>query len=154
MTTHKNMLPAMLIILAGVAWFYGEIYWIGLAARWFYHPMFYFRNTSTNLHMLVVGGLSTILIQLAPSLIIAWLISIIKPKRWRLYSVLVILPTIVMSIITLARYGLRDGSIYWISYLVGLCALLVQIPLLLFLFYKINNAWNKGSDSERIAKQA
>lgn len=153
MTTQKNVLPPMLVILAGVAWFYSEIYWIGLATRWFY-PMFYFRNTSTILHMLLVGGLSTILIQLVPSLIIAWLISLIKPKQWLLYSVLVILPTLVMSIITIVRYGLQNGSIYWISYLVGFCALLVQVPLLVFLFYKINDVWNKGSHSERIAKQA
>lgn len=138
------------MIVAGIAWFYGEIYWIGLVARWI-HSVFHLNSTSTSLHLLIVSELSTVLIQLIPSLIIAWLVSLIRPKQWLLYSGLVIFPTILLSVITLVRYGLPGNSIYWISYLIGLCALLVQVPLLLFLFYSVGN---KGNFLKNFAKQA
>ncbi len=132
----KKALPLVLVILAGVVWYCLEIYWIGLTSRWFYR-MFYFDNSATRVHIFLVGELLTMLFELAPSLAIAWLISFIKPKCWLLYSVLAIFPTLLMSLIILARYGLPSGSTDWIEYLVGQCGLLVQIPLLLLLFYNV-----------------
>ena len=132
----KKMLPSVLVILAGVGWYFLEIYWIGLTSRWFYR-MFYFESSATRVYILVVSELLTMLFELLQSLAIAGLISFIKPKSWLLYSALAIFPTLLMSLIILARYGVPSGSTDWIAYLVGQFGLLVQIPLLLLLFYVV-----------------
>ena len=112
----KKMLPSVLVILAGVGWYFLEIYWIGLTSRWFYR-MFYFESSATRVYILVVSELLTMLFELLPSLAIAGLISFIKPKSWLLYSALAIFPTLLMSLIILARYGVPSGSTDWIAYL-------------------------------------
>lgn len=150
MIFQKKALSPVLAFFAGVAWLYGELYWIGLASRLFY-PMFHLNGKSTSLHLFLISELSTILIQLVLSLVIAWIVSLIKPKQWLLYSGMAILPTLLMSIITLVRYGLPSSSVYWISYIIGLCTLLVQVPLLLLLLYNLRNS---GNYAITIAKRA
>lgn len=145
----KNTLFVVLVIFIGFIWFYAEIYWIGFAARWLHLP--FERHVASLRSFLGAEQLWTILVQLVPSLICAWLISLIKPRRWLLYSILVAMPTVLLSIITLIRYGLPGSTIIVIAYTVGLCLLIVQVPFLLFCFYKIK--WNKGTRTGTIMKQ-
>ncbi|MGH8280221.1 MAG: hypothetical protein ACRETQ_11760 [Gammaproteobacteria bacterium] len=145
MITVKKFLVLLLVFVIGVAWIGAESYWIGLSARWFL-VLFMFPYGTPALRMHILSVLSTLLVQLFPSLIAAWLISLIKPWRWALYSIVFLVPEIIFTLVFFVKAGQMP---YWHSvdrlawFGLGECLLLVQVPVLLLLIYKLDGRWKR-----------
>lgn len=144
----KTSVAPTLVLFLGIVWLVAEVYWQGLSARWFYR-MFEFRDGTPLGVMLVLSILSTCLVQLVPSVVIAWIVSLVRPRRWLLYSCLMVAPQIISTLVMTVRDGLTPYEHGWLMmesvFAVVVFLLWIQPPVLLMLIYRIYDIWGRAS---------
>lgn len=139
---NREILSSLLVLVVGFFWYYANLYWVGFMSIWIYLALY--THHGINPILFYAGGLAgTVLAQLVLSLLIAWFISHIQPRRWLRYSVLVLLPVIAMSMTHFYRNAENYRDFMWVLYSIETLLLLVQVPFLLFLFYRIIDRRNR-----------
>ena len=144
-----EILSSLTVLAAGVAWYYTELFWVGFMVIWIYLALY--AHHGIDPVVFYTGGLvGTVLAQLAPSLLVAWFISHVQPRHWLWYSLLAVLPVIVLSLVHYFSNAESYRGFMWVLYCIETVILLVQVPLLLRWFYRIADRRNTGKHTAAI----
>ncbi len=133
----KPTLPTLghcaLAFLIGAVLLFVEVYLVGIFAH-YYMPTQVFHDDLSPTHFYLRGlAFSLLNIWIAPSLLAAWLLALLKPRRWLLYSACVVLPGIIELAWGLA--AIQGMSV--VEYVVTAESIIriLLVPLFLWLIY-------------------
>lgn len=142
----KMFFALFFIFIVGVAWAFAQFYWLGISIRWF-PILFQFPHGASPVEMRFLALLSNLLVELVPSWIAALLLSLIRPKRWLLYSVVFIVPEVISTVEIFLQYGFSTSphivspGLWWFA--LEECLRLVQVPILLLIISRLGNWWHQ-----------